>query len=151
MAEAALVLSIVSASASLVYKCGDVLKTINDVAGKYKKAELSIKLLVQQVDALKAAWERISRWSDSVSKDTTTPDVNSIVLARLDQSLDCGNLVISALERDLITYNLGQNKFGLKQRSRVWWNDTDLACHQTRVRDQVLIMTLLLHVLELCV
>lgn len=54
MAELGLIFGFIDASASLVLKCGSVAKTLHDLASKYKKAELTLKTVIQQVEAIKA-------------------------------------------------------------------------------------------------
>ncbi len=149
MAEAALIFSIITASASLAMKCGEVAKTLNDITAKYKKAELSMSLLLQQIDTIKAAWERISAWSTACQERLTATGNDTNLLGRLDRSLKCGNLVVSALEDDLKAYKFEGGLLTFRQRSKLVWNDDTIQNHQTRVRDQVATMTLLLQVLNL--
>jgi len=150
MAEAVLVLSIVNGAVGLVMKCAEVAKTLNDIVGKHKKAELTMKILIQQVDTIKAAWDRIRYWSEGYPQKENPESSDIELLRRLDQSLECGDLVLSALEDDLASYREeGDVRPRFMNRSKTVWNEFSLQNHQTRVRDQVLTMTLLLQVLSL--
>ena len=142
-----MVIGLADGAAGLLIKCGSVVKTLNDLVDKYKKAELTIKTLIQQLEAIKAAWARIKEWSEEYQ--SYAPTIDSELLDRLDKSLQCGGLVISALEEDLIPYHSEKKVFGLRQRSKSIWNENSLQLHQTRVRDQVSTVTLLLQVLKL--
>ena len=149
MVDPVTIIAIVNGSLALVIKCGEVAKILNNVASKFKKAELSIKLFVQQIDTIQAAWERIAEWSESRKRRPDTTVRDSALWERLDRSLECGDLVISALENDLKMYEFDQGNLSFIQRSKVVWNESSIQNHQTRVRDQVTIMTLLLQVLNL--
>lgn len=149
MAEVGLVFGAIDASAGLILKCGSVAKTLNDLAGKYKKAELTLKTVTQQVDAIKAAWVRIQEWYEEYRAHTEISATDDELLNRLKTSLECGDLVISALEVDLVPFRSIKSTLGIKQRSRFIWEETALQDHQVRLRDQVSTMGLLLQVLKL--
>lgn len=131
-------------------KCAEVAKTLNDIVGKHKKAELTMKILVQQVNTIKAAWDRIRDWSGGYQQNGDPESGDVELLRRLDQSLEFGDLVLSALEDDLASYREeGEIGLGFMDRSKTVWNESSLQDNQMRVRDQVLTMTLLLQVLSL--
>lgn len=70
-------------------------------------------------------------------------------MSRLGLSLECSDMVISALELDLLPFRNAKATFGIKQRSRFLWEGASLHDHQGRLRDQVSTMSLLLQVLKL--
>ncbi|KAK4695274.1 hypothetical protein P7C71_g2451, partial [Lecanoromycetidae sp. Uapishka_2] len=149
MAEVGLVFGIVDASAGLILKCASVARTLNDLAGKYKKAELTLKTVIQQVEAVKAAWVRIETWFKEQQNHVGVSTADDELWDRLKMSLECGDLVISALEEDLLPFRDNNDMLGIKQRSRLIWEGNMLCDHQTRLRDQVLTMSLVLQVLKL--
>lgn len=149
MAEVGLAFGLVDASAGLILKCGSVAKSLHDLTGKYKNAELTLKTIIQLVDVIKAAWIRIKEWDEQYQLygDLSTAVVE--LWKRLGTSLECGDLAISALETDLGSFRSEKGPFGIKQRSRIIWDSTGLQDHQSRLRDQASAMGLLLQVLQL--
>ena len=106
-------------------------------------------MMIQQVDTIKAAWTRIREWSIECQKNEDARRSGLELLERLDQSLECGDLVLSALEDDLVPYRNAKKPMSLRQRSKSIWNENLLHLHRDRVRDQVLTINLLLQVLQL--
>ena len=47
---------LVEAALGLAVQFGSAAKTLNDVAGKYKNAKLTIKSLIQNLDILQLSW-----------------------------------------------------------------------------------------------
>lgn len=146
MGDPVTVLGIVNSSAGLVLKCGSVIKSLHDIAGKHKKAGIAVTSMVAEIDTIELAWIRIREWAEGYSKDAAV-DVD--LLHRLDRSLECGTLVMSALQKDLSDYKEKDSRLGFRQRSKVVWNEKALQDHQNRVRGQAGAMSLLLQVLKL--
>ena len=146
MADPVTILGIVNGSAGLVLKCGSVIKSLHEVAGKHKKAGISIMSLVSEVDTIELAWTRIKDWAEAYSKDAA---VDTGLLERLNRSLECGALVMSALQNDISDYQRNGPTLSFRQRSKAVWNETALQDHQDRVRGQAVAMSLLLQVLQL--
>ena len=97
--------------------------------------------MVQNLDIMQLAWDRIGVWSkDVISTDDTFTQ-------RLNRFLETGALVLDALEEDLQSYDASNMTFS--QRSRLVWNETTLQGHQTRIRDQAQSMSLLLQAIQL--
>ena len=147
MADPISIFSVIQGSIGLVLQCGNVVQSLNDMAGKFNRAHLTITSMIQEVETVQMAWTRIREWSEDYAeagKDTNFFD-------RLDRSLDCGTLVMTALEQDLADYNINTTRptIGFRQRSKVAWNEKALLDHQHRIRGQVQAMTLLLQILEL--
>ncbi|KAK3174476.1 hypothetical protein OEA41_001722 [Lepraria neglecta] len=92
MAELAMAIGLADGAAGLLIKCGSVVKTLNDLVDKYKKAELTIKTLIQQLEAIKAAKARIKEWSEEYQSYAPTIDSElldpSIVEELLKHGLD---------------------------------------------------------------
>ena len=166
MAEAALILSIINGSLGLVLKCGDVAKALNDVTSKYRRAELDIKLLAQHIDTIKVAWQRINDWSRNCQKLGVKDSEDIALFRRLEQSLECGDLIVSAIQDDLEELgftepshaseeqlsSISRNKdkgLSSKRKFKIVWNETSIQCHRERVRDQSMAMLLLMQVLNL--
>lgn len=143
MADPISIISVVEGSITLIVQCGSAIKTLNEIAAKYKQAEFTLSSMIQEVDVIELAWKRIKEWFESYTNEAEDVEL----LERLDKSLKCGTNVISALQDDLLGY--GSNKLGFMQRTRLNWNEKALRDHQDRIRGQVLAMSLLLQVIEL--
>ena len=128
---------------SLILQCGSTIKSLNDLARRYKQAELTLSSMIQEVDIIELAWKRIKDWFEIYT--TEAGDVE--LLERLDKSLKCGTSVISALQDDLLEYQ--SEGLSFIQRSKLNWNGKALRDHQDRIRGQVQAMSLLLQVIEL--
>ncbi len=136
------IVGIVEGSISLAVQCGSVAKSLNNVAGQYKYAKLTISTMVQNLDIMQLAWNRIGTWY----KDYM-PIGHDGVRQRLERFLETGSLVLNALEEDLQSYNVSNMTFS--QRSRLIWNENTLQGHQNRIRDQAQSMSLLLQAIQL--
>ena len=143
MADPISIISLVEGSVTLIVQCGSAIKSLNEIAAKYKQAELILSSMIQEVDVIELAWKRIKDWFESYTNEAGDGEL----LERLDKSLKCGTNVISALQDDLLAY--GSKKLGFMQRTRLNWNEKALRDHQGRIRGQVQAMSLLLQVIEL--
>ena len=137
------IVSLLEGSISLIIQCGSAIKSLNEIAAKYKQAELTLSSIIQEMDVIELAWKRIKDWFESYTNEAGDIEL----LERLDKSLKCGTNVISALQVDLLDY--GSMSLGFMQRSRLSWNEKALRDHQDRIRGQVQAMSLLLQVIEL--
>ena len=146
MADPVTVLAIVNGSAGLILKCVSVVKSLHEVAGKHQKAGIAVMSLVSEVDTIELAWIRIKEWAEGYSKADT---VDTELLNRMNRSLECGTLVMSALQNDISDYEKYGSKLSFRQRSKAVWNERALQDHQNRVRGQAVAMSLLLQVLKL--
>ena len=146
MADPVSVLAIINGAIGLAMKCGEVGKGLNDLAGKYKKASITLLSLVGELETIDAAWSRIIEWSEENSDEASA---DTRLLQRLDRSLEVGGIVMSALQDDLSSYTQKVDRWRILQRTKVVWNETSLLNHQHRVRGQVGAMSLLLQALTL--
>ena len=136
------IVGIMEGSISLAVQCGSVAKSLNNLAGQYKYAKLTISTMIQNLDIMQVAWERIGVWSK-----TFMPTDDDDFTQRLERFLETGYLVLGALEEDLQSYNVSRMTF--RQRSRLVWNENILQGHQNRIRDQAQSMSLLLQAIQL--
>ena len=133
---------LVQGSISLAVQCGSIAKSLNNLAGKYKNAELHVSTMVQNLDIMQFTWDRIGAWS----KDYMPRD-NDVIPQRLERFLETGFSALDALEEDLESYN-GSN-LSFRQRSRLVWRESVLQGHQIRIRDQAQSMSLFLQAIQL--
>ena len=86
--------------------------------------------MIQEIDLLQFAWTRIKDWSQdyepTTADATASHEVNSSFWERLDRSLECGMIVISALQNDISEYTNRLGNLGFRLRSRLVWNDKGL-------------------------
>ena len=145
MADPIAVISLVEGSIGLVLQCGSVAKTLSDMITKFKHAEVAITSMIQEVETIQFAWNRIKEWSEEHAEAAT----DSSFVQRLEKSLQCGTLVLSALEQDLANYKHTADNSSFILRSKMAWNERAFLDHQHRVRGQVQAMTLMLQVSQL--
>ena len=131
--DPASIVALVQSLFGLAVQVGSVAKTLNNFVGKFKHAELDIESLAQNLDILQYTWNKIGQWFD---KKYTEDDDDCARLVR--RSLEIGTQNMEALEQDLPT-----------GRMKLFWNEKTLQGHQTRIRDQISHMSLILHYLSL--
>ena len=136
------IVGIVEGSISLAVQCGSVAKSLNNLIGQHKYAKLTVSSLVQNLEIMQFAWNRIGLWSK-----TSMPADDDDFTQRLKKFLETGSLVLSALEEDLQSYDVSRMTFS--QRSRLVWNESIMQSHQNRIRDQAQSMSLLLQAVQL--
>ena len=101
--NAATIVGLVEGSLSLAVQCGSAAKSLNSLVGQYKYAKLTISTMVQNLDIMQIAWDRIGTWS----KDFIPTDDDALI-KRLERFLETGSLVLDALEEDLRSYDVSQ-------------------------------------------
>lgn len=136
---------IVESSIGLGLQVGNAAKTINDIAGRYKNAELTIKSLAQNLEILQLTWSQIGHWFEAYTEDRDLCDHD--LIKRVTGFLETGTLVMEALGKDLVAYDIGNLNFA--QRSKLIWNENTMQGHQIRIRDQTLTMSLFLQAVKL--
>ena len=139
------VVGLVDASVSLASKCGSAIKDLNDVTSRFKNAELTVRSITQSLEILQFSWDRISTWSQTyIPYDDRDEDG---FVRRMAHFLETGNIVMNALEEELLPYRGKELTFG--QRLRLVWNEKILQLHQSRVRDQAASVSIFLQAIQL--
>ena len=136
---------LVEGSFGLAVQFGSAAKTLNDVAGKYKNAKLTVKSLIQNLDILQLSWTQIGVWFRERFENDSLHDVS--LTRQVEGFLETGSLVMEALQHDLQAYNVDHLNFS--KRSKLIWNETTLQNHQSRIRDQAMSMNLFLQAVNL--
>ncbi|KAK4690365.1 hypothetical protein P7C71_g6406, partial [Lecanoromycetidae sp. Uapishka_2] len=145
--DPASIFALVEGAGGLALKSASLAKSIKDLASKYQQTRLTIISLVQGLDTIQLAWSRIEKWSQRYAEglsfknsDDTIEDAD--FFQRLEISLDCGAMIMEALEQDLLTYKShGLQTLGFRKRTKALWNETTLRIHQDRINSQALAMT----------
>jgi hypothetical protein len=140
------VVSLVSATSSLVFKCGKIIQALYQLAERYKQAELSILSIIEECRTIELAWSRIERWASQYLRDC---DDYEALHERLQLSLYSGSLAMSALEKDITSIQNAPQFSTFRRRTKIIWNERTLQEHQNRIRGQVCGLTLLLEVIQL--
>ncbi|KAG8525898.1 uncharacterized protein KY384_000660 [Bacidia gigantensis] len=144
-------LAIITGSTDLAIRCTKIVQRIHVTREKFKAADLTVKSLVDQVESLRYAWTKISDWSGARDVANDCSDCDWQFQDQLEKKLDCGYLVIAALEEDLMqmTANERKSRMTFKQKTAFVWNESIIEIHRKRVSDQVQSMGLLLQVSQL--
>ena len=153
MADPLTILSVIEGSLGLIVQCGGIIKTLHDIAGKFKQLDLTIMSMTQELETIEFAWTRIKDWSQAYVEEATdlrgSENLDRCFLDRLHRSLTCGTIVMSALQDDLNESVGGKSSQGLTQRAKLAWNAKAFEDHQDRIRGQTAAMSLMLQVLDL--
>ena len=141
------IVSLVDASIDLTLKCASAVKKLNDIVAKYKNAKLSIMSMIQNLDAMQVAWQRIGAWW-VVYRPLENADEDQFT-QRMTRFLETGTLVLDALDDKLRILLNADGDIKLPQRARLIWSGSSLQRHQNSIRDQATSMTLLLQAISL--
>ena len=149
--DPASIFAIVEGAGGLALKCVSLAKTLNDFASKYKQARLTVLSMVQHLEIVQLAWERINKWSQKYSQDVAGAicEEDEKLLKRLQTSLDVGYLVMEALEDDLLPFQRQLDNLGVRGKTKIVWSESALNAHQDRLGHQVQAMTCLLQTIQL--
>ena len=149
--DPASIFAIVEGAGGLALKCVSLAKTLNDFASKYKQARLTVLSMVQHLEIVQLAWERINKWSQKYSQDVAGAicEEDEKLLKRLQTSLDVGYLVMEALEDDLLPFQRQLDNLGVRGKTKIVWSESALNAHQDRLGHQVQAMTCLLQTVQL--
>ncbi len=147
--DPASLVALIEGSVGLVIQCGGIVKTLSDIAARYKASELSIMSMAQSLDVIQLAWSRIKDWSQAQWFSLHLNSDDDAFIQRLNRSLDIGKMVMAGLQEDLRPYQSDSDVLTFKQRSKAVWNQDALRNHQDRIRDQAASMTLLLQAIQL--
>jgi hypothetical protein len=142
--DPASIVGLVAACSSLTKQCASVVKSLNGLIETYKSAELTIVSVITECETIQFAWHRIESWAQEHLDDV---DDFEELGARLQKSIYCGELVMSALEDELSTITSNSTLPG--RGIRLTWNNSVLSEHQHRIRGQVASLQLLLQVANL--
>ncbi|KAL8820176.1 MAG: hypothetical protein Q9191_007569 [Dirinaria sp. TL-2023a] len=145
------IFAIVEGAGGLAIKCISLAKTLSDISGKFREARLTILSMVQNLEIVQLAWERIDKWSQKYLRDGIEAlcEEDEKLFKRLETSLHVGNLVMEALEEDLLPFQRKLDRLGLRGKASIVWSESTLNAHQDRLGHQVQAMTCLLQTIQL--
>ncbi|KAF2467825.1 uncharacterized protein BDR25DRAFT_358095 [Lindgomyces ingoldianus] len=141
-----IIVSILSACASLGYKCLSLSRTLTELAERYKQSRLSILSIAQECITTRLAWSLIERWAAENSGSFADYDD---VHETIQSTLHAGVLIMSALESDLMSLQKPSNSQSFLWGTKIVWNEHVFRQHLDRMRGLVTSLTLLLDTLKL--
>jgi hypothetical protein len=142
--DPASIAGLVAACFSLTKQCASVIKTLHALIETYKSAELTILSVVTECETIQFAWLRIELWA---KEHLYHVDGFEELGARLQKSIYCGEIVMSAFEEELLSITSKSGSLG--KGVNLAWNSSVLNEHQNRIRGQVAALQLLLQVMSL--
>jgi len=144
--DPASIISLVAACGSLAKHCAGVTKALHSLAETLKHAELALLSICEECSTIQFAWRKIEKWAiDNLHHVDDSEELGE----RLQRSVYCGELVMSALQEEILTVQSNTQSF--QRGINLAWNKSVFIEHQTRLRGQVAALQLLLQVLSLCV
>ena len=147
--DPASIFATIEGAGGLALKCVSLVRTLNDVGSKYKHARLTVLSMVQSLEVMQLAWERIDKWSQTYAQDGSLCMDDEKLVTRLQTSLDVGYMVMEALEDDLLPFKAHLNNFGLRDKTRFVWSESASMAHRDRLSHQVQAITCLLQTIRL--
>jgi hypothetical protein len=142
--DPASIVGLVAACSSLTKQCASVVDTLHSLVETYKHAELAILSIAEECGTIQFAWRRIAEWANG---NLHQVDDFEELGERLQRSIYCGELVMSALEAEIMA--ITSKTSSLMRRIGVVRNSSVFIEHQTRLRGQVTALQLLIQVLNL--
>ena len=121
------IFAIVEGASGLALICIGVAKTLNDIALEYKHSKISVLSMIQNLEIVRLAWERIKIWyrtCTELNQFEAHYEEDDGLFKRPQIPLDVGLLVMEALEDDLSPFR--NQDFGLRGKAQVIWNETAL-------------------------
>jgi hypothetical protein len=141
--DPASVVGLVAACGSLTKQCASVVTTLHGLIETYKHAELAMISIAEECSTIQYAWRKIAEWAEG---NLHRVDDFEELGERLQRSIYCGELVMSALEEEVMVVTSNSNNF--KRRIGVVWNSGIFVEHQARLRGQVGALQLLIQILN---
>ncbi len=139
------IIGLLSTAGTIATTITITIKTLSELRGQYKDAELRIRLLIVELSTVKSALNQIKDWSDYLDDTHKQADV----VNGLKVSLDGCDLAMNALADEVkqlvgdTTPEAGLNP-GFRAKTRYAWSESNLQEHQNRLRAQIAALQLLL-------
>lgn len=139
------IVSLAAACLGLVKACKSVVGTLRNIMEDFESTKLSLLSFTEECEIIKLAWIQVQEWTKQHDIDV---QCQGEVLERLQRSVTCGQLVMSALDKDLVKI---VSKNSVRISTVLPWNHRLLHDHQHRIRGQIISLQLLLQILTLYV
>jgi uncharacterized protein YukE len=146
MADPFTILGGVGAAAGIIVTITKTIKGLSDLQAKYAEAETSIRQLIRQLIAIKAALREIQDWIGlSLSgswRERDLVDAFSTALEGCKEAMEAMCDEVSRLVQDALA---GDRRL---MRARYVWNEEGMKDHQDRLDSQVQALQLLLSAVQ---
>jgi hypothetical protein len=128
----------VSATGAIIAAIAKTAQNLYDVRGRYDGADVTIRLLIVELNTVKAALIQIQDWAQYSFASTPT---QTELLEGFRVSLEGCKIAMDVLAEEVAGL-VSKNPF--IQRARYAWNAVGMKDHQDRLRSQVAALQLLL-------
>jgi hypothetical protein len=128
----------ISASGAIIAVISNIIQNLSDARRKFNGADLSIRLLITELIAIKAALTQIQEWAQYNMEDG--PAQKELVEG-FRASLDGCEVAMEVLAED-VTSLVSKNPF--LRRTTYVWNEASMKEHQSRLHFQLAALQLLL-------
>lgn len=140
------IISLVNVSVGLAIKAGTIAKDIQTISSQYKNAEVSIVALSNECRTFGTVLTRIEAWLRSAEDGVTHDDM---ILEQLSSSLECGSIVLKAMEDDLLAFTETERKRSPWGKTKFVFNEGVFDAHQKRIGGQLQALSCLLQSMSL--
>ena len=139
------IIGLLSTAGTIATTITYTIKTLSELRGQYKDAELRIRLLIGELSTVKSALNQINDWSDYLDDTHKQADV----VNGLKVSLEGCKLAMDALAdevRQLVGDTTPESRLnpGFRAKTKYAWNESNLQEHENRLRAQIAALQLLL-------
>jgi 6-phosphogluconate dehydrogenase (decarboxylating) len=140
------IIGLVNASIGLAIKVGQTVKDVQTISSQYKYAEVSIAALSNECRTFATVLKKIEVWLRIVDSDVTHDE---LILEQLSSSLECGNIVLEAMNDDLLDFTKTWRKKSPWSKTKFLFNEGVFDAHQKRIGGQLQALSCLLQSMNL--
>lgn len=141
MADPISIIGTVGALANIVDLVSKTIKSMRDLQGRWKQADIAFLSLAAQLTALRAALQKIQQWSDGELADD--PDYQLIM--DLDVSIACCRLLVGKFDEFFVKLDQStDDRFDFRGKVKFLFGTGELEDVQKMVERQIGAVTLLL-------
>ena len=142
------VIGLLSTAGTLASAITVTIKSLSDLRGQYKDADLRIRLLIGELSTVKSALTQINDWTHYLDDTHQQSDV----VAGLKVSLEGCQLALDALAEEVQSLLGGaipdSRSMSFRMRTRYVWSESSLKDHESRLRAQIAALQLLLQAVQ---
>ena len=125
------------------------IKSLSELRGQIKDADLRIRLLIGELSTVKSALNQINDWTHYLDDTHQQADIVEglrVALEGIELAMNAlASEVASLLEDNSPDVGLSQ---GFRMRARYAWNERSLQEHENRLRAQIAALQLLLQAVQ---
>ena len=142
------VVSSVAAVVGLVFNFATAIKTCNDIRGRYKDADRTIRSIKHELETLQGALQELANlMMHDASALTSRWDTNKSLPGTFDRALSGFKRTINGLQADMAPLR-SNSPLGKMDKAKLLWNEEGMKEHLGQLRAQSSALQLLLLVLQ---